>query len=102
MEWGFLPFSWKPSGQRTKRTGAQRKCVNAISEELESKPTYRAAFKSRRCLMPAMEFLEPDLMWLFTFAALRPQAVRLDRWLRRPQSTSSSAQLRLRVGLRFC
>jgi len=76
LEWGFLPFWWKPSGQRTKRTGFQRKCVNAISEELESKPTYRAAFKSRRCLMPATEFLEPDLMFRlpeerpFAFAAL--------------------------------
>jgi putative SOS response-associated peptidase YedK len=76
LEWGFLPFLWKPSGRRTKRTRAQRKCVNAISEELESKPTYRAAFKSQRRLMPATEFLEPDLLFslpadrLFAFAAL--------------------------------
>lgn len=57
-EWGLLPFWWKPSDKSLKRSGFQRKCINARSEEVETKPTYREAFKRRRCLMPADEFFE--------------------------------------------
>ena len=58
LEWGLLPRWWKPSGKRVKRSGYQRKCVNAVSEEVTEKPSYREAFKRRRCLMPASEFQE--------------------------------------------
>jgi putative SOS response-associated peptidase YedK len=57
-EWGLLPFWWKPSGQRVKRSGFQRKCVNAVCEDIQTKPTYREAFKRRRCLMPAERYFE--------------------------------------------
>jgi putative SOS response-associated peptidase YedK len=57
-EWGLLPFWWKPSGKRLKRTAFQRKCVNATCEDIQTKPTYREAFKRRRCLMPAERFFE--------------------------------------------
>jgi putative SOS response-associated peptidase YedK len=57
-QWGLLPFWWKPSDKTPKRTTFQRKCFNARSEEVDSKPTYREAFKRRRCLMPAGEFFE--------------------------------------------
>ncbi len=58
MEWGLLPFWWKPSGKQISRKAFQRKCFNARGETIESKPTFRAAFKSRRCLIPASEFME--------------------------------------------
>jgi putative SOS response-associated peptidase YedK len=57
-EWGLLPFWWKPSDKTPNRTTFQRKCFNARSEEVSTKPTYREAFKRRRCLMPADEFFE--------------------------------------------
>ena len=57
-EWGLLPFWWKPSGKRVKRSGFQRKCVNATCEDIHTKPSYREAFKRRRCLMPAERFFE--------------------------------------------
>src|SRR5215204_2226400 len=58
-QWGLLPAWWKPSGKRVKRTGFQRKCINAVSEEVAGKPSYREAFRRRRCLLPASEFFEP-------------------------------------------
>jgi putative SOS response-associated peptidase YedK len=57
-QWGFLPAWWKPSDKTPKRTTFQRKCFNARSEDVDAKPTYREAFKGRRCLLPADEFLE--------------------------------------------
>lgn len=57
-EWGLLPFWWKPSGERVKRGGFQRKCVNATCEDIQTKPSYREAFKRRRCLMPAERYFE--------------------------------------------
>lgn len=57
-EWGFLPGWWKPSDKTPKRATFQRKCFNARSEEVDVKPTYREAFRRRRCLMPAGEFFE--------------------------------------------
>jgi putative SOS response-associated peptidase YedK len=75
-QWGFLPFWWKPSDATPKRTTFQRKCINARSEDMDAKPTYRESFKRRRCLMPAEEFFErghyfhyPDRQ-PFAFAAL--------------------------------
>jgi putative SOS response-associated peptidase YedK len=57
-EWGLLPSWWKPSDKTPRRTTFQRKCFNARSEEVDAKPTYRDAFRRRRCLMPASEFME--------------------------------------------
>jgi len=75
-EWGLLPYWWKPSDKSPKRTTFQRKCFNARSEDVHTKPTYREAIKRRRCLMPADEFFEkghyfhlPDHR-PFAFAAL--------------------------------
>jgi putative SOS response-associated peptidase YedK len=79
-EWGFLPSWWKPSDKTPKRTSFQRKTINARSEEVDSKPTYRDSFRRRRCLMPANEFFERGHYFhledgrLFAFAAL------WDRW----------------------
>jgi putative SOS response-associated peptidase YedK len=57
-EWGLLPFWWKPSDKSPKRATFQRKCFNARSEDVDAKPTFREAFKRRRCLLPAEEFFE--------------------------------------------
>jgi putative SOS response-associated peptidase YedK len=57
-QWGLLPAWWKPSEKTPKRTTFQRKCFNARCEEIDVKPSYRDAFKRRRCLMPASEFME--------------------------------------------
>jgi putative SOS response-associated peptidase YedK len=57
-QWGLLPAWWRPSDKTPKRTTFQRKCYNARSEDVDVKPSYREAFKRRRCLMPADEFYE--------------------------------------------
>jgi putative SOS response-associated peptidase YedK len=49
MRWGFLP-AWAPEG-----TGAM---INARAETAADKPTFRDAFRRRRCLIPADGFYE--------------------------------------------
>ena len=46
MRWGLIPC-WA----KDKTIGSQ--CINARSETVASKPSFRAAFKARRCLVPA-------------------------------------------------
>lgn len=46
MQWGYTP-SW-----------AKKRLINARAETLSEKPTFRAAFQSRRCLVPADAFYE--------------------------------------------
>lgn len=58
MEWGFLPSWWKPSAKSKSRKSFQRKCFNARSETAHEKPTFRNAFKHRRCIVPALKFEE--------------------------------------------
>lgn len=50
MRWGFIP-SWR-------KTPETRPLINARSETAAEKPTFRAAFKRRRCLIPADGFYE--------------------------------------------
>ena len=76
MEWGLLPAWWKPSGKCKTRKIFQRRCFNARSETVHEKPSYREAFKSRRCLVPVSSFEEKkhyfsfDDQKLFAFAGL--------------------------------
>ncbi|WP_288903252.1 SOS response-associated peptidase [uncultured Sneathiella sp.] len=49
--WGLIP-SW------AKSTEFSAKMINARSETVTEKPAFRAAFKSRRCLIPANGFYE--------------------------------------------
>ena len=75
-QWGFLPFWWKPKDAKDKPTAFQRKCYNAVSEEIHTKRSYQAAFKSRRCLLVGAEFEEKRHMFslpgknAFCFAAI--------------------------------
>jgi putative SOS response-associated peptidase YedK len=57
-KWRLLPFWWKPSDKTPKRSAFQRKCFNARSADVDNKPSFREAFKRRRCLLPAGEFFE--------------------------------------------
>jgi putative SOS response-associated peptidase YedK len=49
--WGLIPH-WKKDGARTKGF------INARSETLTEKPSFRDSFKRRRCLIPADGFYE--------------------------------------------
>lgn len=51
MKWGLVP-SWA----KDSRVGY--KMINARSEGIENKPSFRHAFKSQRCLVPASGFYE--------------------------------------------
>jgi putative SOS response-associated peptidase YedK len=61
-EWGLVP-SWADDD-----TGAQ---INARGETVAEKPTFREAFRERRCLVPADGFYE----WVETDEGKRPYRV---------------------------
>ncbi len=49
--WGLVP-SW------SKTSGNAARLINARSETVSEKPSFRSAYKSRRCLIPANSFFE--------------------------------------------
>ncbi|MFW6183496.1 MAG: SOS response-associated peptidase [Chloroflexota bacterium] len=51
LHWGLIPF-W------AKDTSMASRMINARSETVAEKPAYRAAFKYRRCIIPASGFYE--------------------------------------------
>lgn len=51
MEWGLIPF-FSRDGKASYST------INARSETVQEKPTYREAFKRRRCIVPASGYFE--------------------------------------------
>jgi putative SOS response-associated peptidase YedK len=51
VKWGLIPF-W------AKETSIGNRLINARADSAAEKPAFRAAFKSRRCLVPADGFYE--------------------------------------------
>jgi putative SOS response-associated peptidase YedK len=66
LRWGLIP-SWAKDGSM----GA--KLINARSETVEEKPSFREAFKRRRCIIPADGFYE----WQRTGGRKQPYYFRL-------------------------
>lgn len=52
MRWGLVPSWWKKPLKELPAT------FNARAETIAQKPMFRAAFKSRRCIIPASGFYE--------------------------------------------
>ncbi len=67
VKWGLIP-SWAKD-----ESGASM-LINARSETIEEKPSFRSAFKKRRCLVPADGFYE----WRKDGDKKRPQYIYLD------------------------
>ena len=53
--WGLIP-SWAKDASR------QANAINARVESIAEKPTFKSAFKSRRCLIPATGYYELSLI----------------------------------------
>ncbi|MBD3318339.1 hypothetical protein GF342_00335 [Candidatus Woesearchaeota archaeon] len=64
--WGLIPFWAKDD-----KIGAR--LINARSETVAEKPTFRTSFKKRRCLIPATHFYE----WKKTTSIKKPFAIHL-------------------------
>ena len=67
MLWGLVP-SW------AKDPTVGRRMINARAETVSDKPSFRAAFRRRRCLVPADRFYE----WQKTAEGKHPYAVDVD------------------------
>lgn len=55
LRWGFIP-SWAKQSWHEKM--GSKPLINARAETVAEKPTFRSAFKRRRCLVPANGFYE--------------------------------------------
>jgi len=66
LYWGLVPF-W------AKDPGIGNRMINARSDSVASKPSFRAAFRKRRCLIPADGFYE----WLGGKGAKQPMLLTL-------------------------
>ncbi|CAN2245026.1 COG2135 Uncharacterized conserved protein [actinobacterium SCGC AAA044-D11] len=55
LSWGLIA-PW--SKDRSEAMRSQSQAINARSESVHEKPTFRSAFKSRRCLIPASGYYE--------------------------------------------
>lgn len=71
MRWGFIP-SWAKKDYH-ERMGS-KPLINARSETVAEKPTFRAAWKRRRCLIPADGFYE----WRTEKGAKQPYCITLN------------------------
>lgn len=64
LRWGLIPF-W------AKDAKIASNCINARGDGIATKPAYRAAFRARRCVVPASGFYE----WTGEGAARAPYAI---------------------------
>jgi putative SOS response-associated peptidase YedK len=67
VKWGLIP-SW------SKDASGASQLINARAETIEEKPSFRSAFKKRRCLVPADGFYE----WRKDGDKKKPQYIVLD------------------------
>jgi putative SOS response-associated peptidase YedK len=67
LHWGLIP-SWAKDSKFAYHT------INARAETVENKPSFRAAFKYRRCLIPASGFFE----WKATSQGKQPYCITSD------------------------
>lgn len=65
LKWGLIP-SW------AKDPGIGARAINARAETVAEKPMFRAAFKKRRCLVPASGYFE----WRLEGGAKQPYYIR--------------------------
>jgi putative SOS response-associated peptidase YedK len=66
LHWGLIPH-------RSKDKSVSHKLINARAEGIESKPSFRDAFASRRCIIPADGFYE----WKRTGSGKQPYLIRM-------------------------
>jgi putative SOS response-associated peptidase YedK len=67
VRWGLIP-SW------AKDASIGNRMINARAESIADKPSFRTAFRRRRCLIPADGYFE----WQKTGSAKQPYYIRLD------------------------
>ncbi len=87
MRWGFVP-AWAPDPSSGSRL------INARAETVASKPSFRDAFRRRRCLVPADGYYEwrregtRKQPYLFRLQELRPFAIAglWSRWQPDPEA----------------
>ena len=63
-----LPARWGLVNSGAKDASMAAKCINARAETVDTRPAFRAAFKTRRCVVPADGFFE----WIGAKTARRP------------------------------
>lgn len=80
LQWGLLPFWWKPNARQKSAKAFQRMTFNARSETIHEKPTYREAFKKRRCVIPASNFYEGGQLFRRTDAEFLCLAGLWEQW----------------------
>ncbi len=80
VQWGLLPFWWKRSPKQKSHKVFQRKTFNARSETVDIKPTFRKAFKTRRCIIPATTFVEAGELFELTNSPLMLFAGLWESW----------------------
>jgi putative SOS response-associated peptidase YedK len=66
-----MPLRWGLVPSRAHDVAAGVKAINARAETVADKPTFRAAFRSRRCLIPASGYYE----WKHEGKAKRPHFI---------------------------
>lgn len=68
FRWGLVPFWAKDI-----KSASKYSLINAKSEEVEQKRSYKSVFENRRCIVPLSGFYE----WMKTGTKKRPVAIRM-------------------------